>query len=194
MIVVFGGAFNPPTIAHYELAKHLLASPFVDELILMPVGDHYNKSGMVTAEHRFRMLRKMVENLPNVTVSRIEIDEPVALKTVETLEILQKMNPEKEFAFVMGADNLRDLPKWSQHEQLVESFKMIIFDRDEFDVPALIRENFPTQGDQFIIMKDFEKMDISATLYRQNPTAAGLLLPVVTNYIRKHELYGHSGS
>ncbi len=24
MIVVFGGSFNPPTIAHYQIAKHIL--------------------------------------------------------------------------------------------------------------------------------------------------------------------------
>ena len=194
MIAVFGGAFNPPTIAHYELAKHLLTLPFVDELILMPVGDHYNKTGMTAARHRFNMLKEMVKNLPNTTVSRLEIDEPVALKTIQTLEILQKMHPGKEFAFVMGADNLRNLPKWSQHEQLINNFKIIIFDRGDENVSALIKEYFPTQMDQFIVAEDFMKLDISATLYRDNPTTDGLLLPEVTKYILKYGLYGRYSS
>lgn len=194
MIAVFGGAFNPPTVAHYEIIKYLLKQHFIDEIMLMPVGDHYNKTGMAAAKHRFNMLKEMVENLPNTTVSSVEIDEPIALKTVETLEILQKMYPSKEFVFVMGADNLRNLPKWSQHEQLINNFKMIIFDRGDEDVSALIKEYFPTQMDQFIVVGDFVKLDISATLYRDNPTTKGLLLPEVTKYILKHHLYGRFDS
>jgi len=194
MIAVFGGSFNPPTVAHYEVAKHLLALPFVDELVLVPVGDYYNKPGMVVAEHRFNMLKIMVEKLPKTVVSDVEITAPVALKTVETLEILQEMQPEAEFAFVMGADNLRELPRWSQHERLVQNFKMIIFNRGDEDVSALIKEYFSNQVDQFIIVEDFAKLDVSATLYRENPTTEGLLLPEVTNYIRKHGLYGRSSS
>jgi len=190
MIAVFGGAFNPPTVAHFEVIKHLLKQPFIEEVMLMPVGDHYNKEGMVAANHRFNMLKIMVENLPKTKVSRVEIDASVALKTVETLETLQSQYPDQEFAFVMGADNLRELPKWSQHERLVKNFKMIIFDRGNEDVSALIKEYFSTQINQFIVVADFAKLDVSATLYRDNPTTEGLLRPEVTNYIRKHGLYG----
>ena len=194
MIAVYGGSFNPPTVAHYEVIKHLLKQPFVDEVMLMPVGDHYNKPDMVAADHRFNMLKKMVKNLPNTTVSDVELAAPNALKTVETLEILQKLHPKEEFAFVMGADNLRDLPKWSQHERLIQEFKMIIFSRGNQDVRAFIQENFPNQADNFIIITDFTPLDISATQYRDNPTNIGLILPVVAEYIKEHGLYDYFSS
>ena len=189
MIVVFGGAFNPPTVAHFEVIKHLLKQPFINEVMLMPVGDHYEKPGMVSAEHRFNMLQEMVKNLLDVTTSDVEIKAPKALKTVETLEILNGLYPEEEFAFVMGADNLAQLSSWSQHERLVKNYKMIVLNRDQLDVHALIQSQFPAEVDQFIVVSDFAEMAISATDYRENPGKKELLCSGVAKYIEKHGLY-----
>jgi len=189
LIAIFGGAFNPPTVAHYEVTKHLLSLPFIKKVFLMPVGDHYDKPGLAPAEHRLEMLRMMVKDLPKAKASDLEVIANRALKTVETLEILQILNEGKEFAFVMGADNLRELPNWSQHEKLIKNFKMIIFNRGEFDVQSLITDNFSKYQNNFIVIDDFAKLDISATQYRENPPTEDLLLPEVTDYIEKHGLY-----
>ena len=47
-IVVYGGAFNPPTLAHYKLAISVLKSIGADKLIFMPVGDNYNKKSQIS--------------------------------------------------------------------------------------------------------------------------------------------------
>lgn len=190
MIAVFGGAFNPPTVAHYEVIKHLLKQDFIEKVYVMPVGDHYEKPGLMQAKHRYWMLKTMVADIPEAIVFDLEIIANKALKTVETLTILQILNKEKEFAFVMGADNLRDLPKWSQHKSLIEKFKMIIYNRGNEDVMALIKMHFPNQIDRFIVVNDFDELDISATMYRENPGEQNdLLVPAVADYIKNHNLY-----
>jgi len=189
MIVVFGGSFNPPTIAHYEVAKCVLGLPFVQHLFFVPVGNQYKKAGLIPAFHRVRMLEILADNLPEVTISKIEVEAKRTLKSVETLERLKVEYPDSEFAFVMGADNLYDLINWHDYERLVKGFKMIILNRGEFDVHSFIKENFEFVADNFIIVDDFTKVDISSSVYRADPTRSEFLLPEVANYIRENGLY-----
>lgn len=189
MIVIFGGAFNPPTIAHYEVAKHVLELPNVHKLLFLPVGDHYQKAGLVPAFHRVNMLELMSLELPGTSVSKIEVEASRALKTVETLEKLQAEYPDEQLAFVMGADNLSSLTSWYQYEKLIRKFKLIILGRDEFDVHALIQAHFPLMKDNFLVVDDFKKLAISSTQYRNDVTKAELLRPNVETYIKINGLY-----
>ena len=44
MMIVFGGAFNPPTIAHLNIIKKLLSTYKGSHVLLLPVGNDYSKS------------------------------------------------------------------------------------------------------------------------------------------------------
>jgi len=189
MNVIFGGAFNPPTIAHYEIAKHVLNLPFVTELTFIPVGDHYKKPDLISACHRFEMLEITAKFLPKASVSKIEMEAERELKTIETLERLQAAYPDEQFAFLMGADNLSDLTTWHNYEKLVKNFKILVLDRGELDVRSLVNAHFGFARDNFIIIDDFEKMAISSTAYRTDVSKNELLLPEVEAYIKKHRLY-----
>ncbi len=90
MIVVFGGSFNPPTIAHYEIAMHILKQNFCKKFYFLPVGDAYPKRGLITAKHRVAMLELLCEKLPQASVSLIEVQSEKVLTTYETLSQLQK--------------------------------------------------------------------------------------------------------
>ena len=189
MLAIFGGAFNPPTIAHYKVAKHVLKLPEVTSLRFVPVGDHYQKAGLIPAFHRERMLEIMTSGLPNMSVSNIEIKAKHPLKTIETLEIIQNEYPKESIAFVMGADNLCGLTNWYKYEQLVKRFKLIIVNRGEFDVNHYIKMNFPFAIDSFVVACDFEKINISSSEYRGDLTKDEFLLVEVEKYIKKHGLY-----
>jgi len=189
MIVIFGGAFNPPTIAHQKIAKHVLRLPDARELLVVPVGDHYKKAGLIPAFHRVKMLEIMINSLPNASISKVEVEADRALKTVETLEKLQAEHPNEKLAFVMGADNLSELLKWYDYERLVKKFKMIILNRGEFDVHAFIKEKFEFAAANFLVIDDFRKTDISSSQYRADVTKSELLLSDVEKYIKTHGLY-----
>ena len=189
MNVIFGGAFNPPTIAHHEIAKHMCSLAFVSKIIFIPVGDHYKKPDLIPAHHRYEMLKIISKYLPKATVSDLEIGAKRVLKTIETLEILQKKQPHEEFAFLMGADNLSKLTKWHNYRSLIKNFKMLILDRGELDVNSIIDEHFGFAKDNFIVINSFEKMNISSTTYRNNSSKSEILLPEVEAYIKKHGLY-----
>ncbi len=53
----FGGSFNPPTNAHINLAKRALEECELDKVIFVPIGDFYEKAGLVSGKHRYNMLK-----------------------------------------------------------------------------------------------------------------------------------------
>lgn len=189
MVVIFGGSFNPPTLAHYEVAKHVLGLSFVEHLLFVPVGDHYEKVGLISAFHRINMLEILVHQLPKAEISKIEVEAERTLKSVETLGRLQMAYPDSELAFLMGADNLYKLVQWYDYERLVQAFKIMILNRGELDVHVFIKENFKFAIDHFIIVDGFQGIDISASMYRADTTRTEILLPGVEQYIGQNSLY-----
>lgn len=189
MIVIFGGSFNPPTIAHYEVAKHVLGLSSVERLLFVPVGDQYKKAALIPAFHRVKMLEKLTKNLPRSAISKIEIAAEQTLRSIETLEILKVEYPDSELAFVMGADNLYDLINWHDYKRLIKGFKIIIINRGEYDVHGFIKENFDFSADNFIIIDGFYRMEVSSSAYRADTRRNDILLPEVETYIRENELY-----
>ena len=189
MIAVFGGSFNPPTIAHYEVAEHVMSILEVSKLLFVPVGNQYEKAGLIPAIHRVQMLEIMAKHLPGTSVSHVEIESARALKTIETLETLQAQHPNERLAFLIGADNLYDLPNWYCYEQLITQFKFIVVDRHDLDVCGFIEKKFSNHKENFIVMDDFVKRDISSTQYRVGEKQADILLPAVDAYIKKNKLY-----
>ena len=58
MIIVYGGTFNPPTVAHRKIAEVVVKGFNPNKFILLPVGDRYTwKDQFVPFEHRFNMLK-----------------------------------------------------------------------------------------------------------------------------------------
>ena len=51
----FGGSFNPPTKAHEELAKEIMKEFNLDKLFFVPVGNTYQKNGLIDEKDRYRM-------------------------------------------------------------------------------------------------------------------------------------------
>ena len=57
----FGGCFNPPTNIHIGIAKELIDSKILDKVIFVPVGDFYKKENLISAIHRYEMIKKAIE-------------------------------------------------------------------------------------------------------------------------------------
>jgi len=190
MIVVFGGAFNPPTRAHYEIAKHIDATDDVDEFLFMPVGEMYPKKELASASHRTNMLTLLCKKLTKAQVSDIEVTASKPMKTFETLVELKKRYPNQDIAFIMGADNLVDLPNWYRYEDLIRDFKIIVLNRDDMDVRDIIASKFTSFKQNFLVIDGAPRLNISSSAYRNDPKFECDVLQSVSAYVREHHLYG----
>lgn len=188
MVIVFGGAFNPPTIAHREIYFHIKKSVNFSKFIYLPVSNLYTKSSLIANVHRINMLELMVADLENAYVSDLETNDTDFLGTYQSLlRIQEKYND--EVAFVIGADNLNNIHHWKHAEDLLTEFKFIVINRDKMDINTYIDNSkyLSKYKDKFIIIPDFN-MNISSTGFRESFDPS-YVPEKVYEYIMTHELY-----
>ena len=86
----FGGSFNPPTLAHFEIVECALKEANLDKIIIVPMGDKYPKKDLALFEHRYNMILKMFENEPKVEVSRMQANQEEISYAIDSFEIIDK--------------------------------------------------------------------------------------------------------
>ena len=185
MIIIFGGAFNPPTIAHYEIAKKLISDFKPDKFIFVPVSGKYTRKEMAPFYMRYDMV-EIIANKLGAYVSAIE-DEGPYMGTYYILNSLKEIENDNDVYFVMGADNLDYLDDWIEAEKLVDEYKFIILPREGYDVNKKIEEKFNDHKDNFFVVD--LKIDVSSTIFR-NTHDKEILDCDVLEYIKEFKLYG----
>ena len=169
-IAVFGGSFNPPTVAHINLAKQVLEEMNeIEKVIFVPVSTKYNKKGLASDEDRFNMLKSICNSQENLEASDLELKSERQLYTIETLRIIKEQNTGKEIYFIIGTDNLKELETWYKPNELLKSFKIIVLDRGEDNTDEIIEKSefLKKYKSSFIKLKNIKKMNISSSYIRE---------------------------
>ena len=169
-IAVFGGSFNPPTVAHINLAKQVLEEMNeIEKVIFVPVSTKYNKNGLASDEVRLNMLKSICNSQENLEVSDLELKSKRQLYTIETLRIIEEQNPGKEIYFIIGTDNLKELETWYNPDELLKNFKIIVLDRGEDNTDEIIEKSefLKKYKSSFIKLKNIKKMNISSSYIRE---------------------------
>ena len=149
-IVVMGGSFNPPTIAHQKLMLAALNALGADMGIYVPSSYEYVKKKMEKAgrpdevldrDIRYRMLCSMANDDPRLIVDDYEYDLPVKSRTFDTMLHLREKYPDSELFFLAGGDKLDIFPRWYKIKDFLEQFHIIVTNREDYDAEAAIAEN-----------------------------------------------------
>ena len=187
MNINYGGAFNPPTIAHLNIMKKLYDTFEVSNLIVLPVGNDYQKPYLIDFKYRFDMLQLLEEKLKHpIVISDIE-NQKAFDGTIESLKTLSLTY--NNIHYVIGSDNLESLKKWIKYKELLRSYPFIIMNRNHYLTKEKAEEMFKDVEHQFIFV-DFD-MDISSTDIRKNiKDNKHMLTKEVYQYILKNRLYG----
>jgi nicotinate-nucleotide adenylyltransferase len=174
MNIVFGGSFNPPTKAH----KLILDKLFL--LFIVPVGDNYQKKGLIDYTHRLEMV-KLLDS--RVIVSTLENNDVY----LGTYDLLKKLSEDyDDLYYVIGSDNLMKLDTWIDYKNLLKDFKFIVFNRYSVPLEDVILEKYPEFKDRFLIIQiDY---DISSSKFRETKDA-NLIPSEVYDYIIENKLY-----
>lgn len=136
-IVVMGGSFNPPTIAHYKLMQDAMKVVKADLGFFVPVSDAYlkrkmrfNRSAMVLPPQlRISMLKCMCTD-DSLQVSDVEMGT-VRARTLETLMAIQSEYPSAEIYFIMGDDKMKLLVHLCKKREFLDNFKVILYSRND---------------------------------------------------------------
>lgn len=186
MILVFGGAFNPPTKAHKTIYETLMSRYQPSLFIFLPVGSSYPKPELIDFKHRKAMLEIMTDHNKFVLVSDIE-QHPPFKGSVSALDHFKQLYKEP-VKFVLGLDNLLDLPNWIEYERLLKENQFIAIDRNGSAHEKIVK-HYPLYLDHFDVVS--LNIHTASSLFRKDPIQyKDMIEPKVLDYINKHHLYG----
>ena len=123
LLLLFGGSFNPPHIAHLRLALEAAEVLCPERALFIPCAQPPHKSGtnLLPFALRCAMLRAAVKEsaLQHLfSVSEIEQERTGPSYTVETLALLAKRHPLLRPVFIMGSEDYARLETWLRWREL----------------------------------------------------------------------------
>jgi nicotinate-nucleotide adenylyltransferase len=196
-IGVMGGTFDPIHHGHLVAASEVRAWFSLDEVVFVPTGRPWQKSGrsVSPAEHRYLMTVIATASNPAFWVSRADIDRQGPTYTIDTLRELHDAFPDSQLYFITGADALAEIFTWRDPDQLFELAHFVGCTRPGYEMDPSTVEGIPTDR---VTIVEIPALTISSTDCRDR-TAKGepvwyLVPDGVVQYIAKHRLYRGSTS
>ncbi len=194
-IGLLGGTFDPPHIGHLILAEFAADALGLDRLYFVPAADppHKRTQAKTPVEHRLNMLQLALASNQRFHLSRVDIERPGPHYSVDMVRITQEQDPEAELHFVMGADSLRDLPKWNRPDEFIQRCHLAVMRRHGADVqPNMHDAILPGLAERVRII-DTPFITISSTeiaaRVAQGQSIRYLVPERVLDYIVEHRLY-----
>lgn len=185
---LFFGSFNPVHIGHLIIANFMATHTDLKEvwLVVSPQNPLKQKDSLAPERERLHMLRLSIDDNTKLRASDIEFNLPKPSFTVDTLTYLKEKYPKKEFALIMGSDNLDTLHKWKNFEVLLKNYPIYIYSR-----PGYAENPFPDNPNLFFF--DAPQMLISASMIRnyisQKKSVRYMVPEEVYEYLKGSNLY-----
>lgn len=200
---IYGGSFDPVHNGHLHVARQLLASGRVGQVVFVPAAlpPHKLHRRLASAADRLAMLRLALAGSPELALSEFELAHPGPSYTILTAEHFAAELGGERLRLILGLDSLPDLHRWYRGRELAERFRFLIFRRPGTPVPSLaeLTAQFGPEPARrlFAGVIDGPGCDISSTAVREalagEIDCAGLLPPVVHAYIKTRGLYRAAG-
>jgi len=187
-IGLYFGSFNPIHNGHIAIANYLLETGKVDEVwfVVSPQSPFKQENSLLDDDHRYEMVLLAIENNKRLRACNIEFSLPKPSYTINTLKELHKKYPTKNFALIMGADNLESFHKWKNFEEIIDNHCIYVYPRSNVDEGNVSKH--PS-----VCRIDAPLLDISSTTIREfirSGKDVGQFLQVeVLKYINNNGFY-----
>jgi len=194
---ILGGTFDPPHNGHIAIAIEVRTKLGLDEIYFVPSARTPLKEDtpILSAERRVEMVHLAIIGYPFFRLSTVEIDRDGVSYTIDTIKELRKRSgDENELFFILGWDNLEQLPQWKEPSQIIEACHLVAVRRPGYSCPDMdLLERAIPGISEMVIFLDEPEMDVSATEIRQRITNGmdfhHLVPERVAEYIEKNRLY-----
>ena len=176
-IVIMGGSFNPPTLAHYMLMKCAIDAVNAECGYFVPVSDAYLRRKMrhshppvvLSPDLRIKMLQAMcTTNRMQVCDKEIGSIEP---RTLPTLKSFKSEFPEYELYFVMGDDKLNLLSGLTEKGAFFDTSNVILFSRNSDSIEETLKNHGVLSGymDNIVVLPQPQGIaGISSSVIREH--------------------------
>lgn len=162
--VIYGGAFNPPTLAHVAILRACFeyAEAANADVWVLPSGNRLDKAIATPREQRLAYVEAMIADgrigTAEVAVKTLELDRTIPVETVDTYDELRAQYPDRSFRFVFGADSTETMAEWSGGQRLLDELQMLVCERPGSVVNPLAKH---------VVRMTVETPNVSSTMVRQ---------------------------
>ena len=136
-IGLLGGSFNPAHAGHIHVARHAMRALGLDQVWLMvsPGNPLKPRAGMAPLAARLASARLLADGR---RVIATDIERVLGTRfTADTLTKLRQRFPRAAFVFLIGADNLVQLPHWKSWQRMARLTPLAVLPRPGWTRQAL---------------------------------------------------------
>jgi len=167
-IGILGGTFDPPHMGHLKLATHFSKQLQLDELLLIPSGQPWQKDSAITsAEIRLQLTEAaaielarafLYLNIPTkIGIDRIEIDRAGPSYAIDTIKSLrERFGKKASLIWLMGLDSLINLSTWNSWQELLDYMNLAIASRPHYD----LQEQLPVEINK--LLREHQSLETQA--------------------------------
>lgn len=164
MTALFFGSFNPVHIGHLIIANYFAEQLGETWMVLSPHNPHKERKTLANDYDRLTLLDLGIGDNEKVRSSNVEFALPKPSYTVDTLAYLRDKYPRREFALIMGGDNLVSLPKWKNAEEILKHHEIHVYVRPEYDITDAQYADHP----KVTLHRDAPQMRVSSSYIRKS--------------------------
>ena len=195
-IGVLGGTFNPIHIGHLVLAQEIRIKLNFSKVLFVPSRLPPHKENTVSETHRYEMVKLAIKNNKFFEISDIEMVQKKTSYTINTMKSLYQRYQEP-LSFIIGADNIADMPSWNKWNELIRICQFVIGMRPGVN-SKLAKEQLKylknIHGKSFnAVIIDIPGIEISSTQirkrFKKNQSIKYFVPDSVIKYIERHSLY-----
>jgi nicotinate-nucleotide adenylyltransferase len=185
---LFFGSFNPVHNGHLVIASYMAEFTDLDQvwMVVSPHNPLKPKHSLLQDYHRFTLVKTGIGNNRKLKASDVEFKLSKPSYTINTVVHLKEKFPDDNFVLIMGRDNLSTLPKWKNHEQLLDQCEIYVYPRVGAEKSAL--ENHPK-----VKLIDAPIIELSSSFIRESIKSkrdVRYMMPEsVWNYIDEMQFY-----
>jgi len=134
---LLGGSFNPAHPGHVHVSRVALVRLGLDEIwwLVSPQNPLKSRTGMAPFAERLAAARALAGGR-RIRATGIEVRLGTRY-TVDTVAALQRRCPGVRFVWLIGADNLLELPRWHRWADLFGRVPIAVFARRPYSLTAL---------------------------------------------------------
>lgn len=159
---LYFGSFNPVHIGHMAIANYVLDFTDVKQVwfVVSPHNPLKDKASLLPDYQRFEILQRAIGQREGYRVSNIEFNLPQPSYTIDTLAYLYDKYPQREFALIMGSDNLEGIERWKNYKEILRNYQIFVYPR-----PGHTGGNYQNHKNVKIVKAPL--MDISSSFIRK---------------------------
>ncbi|HEV2232029.1 MAG TPA: nicotinate-nucleotide adenylyltransferase [Terriglobia bacterium] len=212
-IALFGGTFDPIHAGHLRAAQAAARKFRLDKILFIPSGNppHKPTNHLTAFHHRFSMVTLACAGKPGFVPSLLEApkaDGRLHYSITTTERVKRSLGSKDHLYFLLGLDAFLDLPHWKEYQRLLDLVDFIVVSRPGFSnthfsrivPPSLLRQGKSKRVPDTIPLREstlhiLRGLDVPAASHKIRASiyagrrVAGLVPPLVEEYIRKEGLY-----